>query len=250
MNALMMDVPLTLQPLFERAGRLFGNRSIVWRRPDRSVARHSYRQFHARTQQLANALSRLGLAPGDRVATLAWNHGRHLEAYFAVPLAGFVLHTVNPRLSPQDLAFIMNDASDRVLIVDEALLPVLEKFRSQIDVRHIIVWSDGGPIPEGMVDYERLIAGEEALFTPDPIDERQAAGLCYTSGTTGRPKGVLYSHRSLVLHSLVSSMRDMFGLGQRDVVMPVVPMFHVNAWCSRGRTSIPRACWISRSPSA
>ena len=115
MNALMMDVPLTLQPLFERAGRLFGNRSIVWRRPDRSVARHSYRQFHARTQQLANALSRLGLAPGDRVATLAWNHGRHLEAYFAVPLAGFVLHTVNPRLSPQDLAFIMNDASDRVL---------------------------------------------------------------------------------------------------------------------------------------
>ena len=230
MDGQMMNVPLTLRPLFERAGRLFGSRSIAWRRPDRSVARHSYAQFHARTQQLANALSRLGLSKGDRVATLAWNHGRHLEAYFAVPLAGFVLHTINPRLSPQDLAFICNDAGDRVLIVDEALLPVLERFRSQIDLRHVIVWSDGGPVPEGMIDYEKLIAEEPPRFTPGPIREEQAAGLCYTSGTTGRPKGVLYSHRSLVLHSLVSSMPDMFGLGQRDVVMPVVPMFHVNAW--------------------
>jgi len=164
------------------------------------------------------------------VATLAWNHGRHLEAYFAVPLAGFVLHTINPRLSPQDLAFIFNDAGDRALIVDEALLPVLEKFRSQIDLRHVIAWSEGASVPAGTTDYEELIADEPARFTPGPIDEEQAAGLCYTSGTTGRPKGVVYSHRALVLHSLVSSMPDMFALGQRDVVMPVVPMFHVNAW--------------------
>jgi len=231
MNGLMMDSPLTLESIFNRAGRLFGSRPIVWRRQDKCVARHTYRQFHARTQQLANALSRMGLTPGTRVATLAWNHGRHLEAYFAVPLAGLVLHTINPRLSPQDLAFIFNDAQDRVLIIDEGLLPVLEQFRHQVRLDEIIVWSDRRTgTPEGMLEYEALIAREPASFTPGEIDEDQAAGLCYTPGTTGRPKGVLYSHRSLVLHSLVSSMPDQFGLGQRDVVMPVVPMFHVNAW--------------------
>jgi fatty-acyl-CoA synthase len=230
MDALMMDTPLTLRPLFERAERLFAGRPIVWRQPDGTVARHTYAAFCARTRQLANALSRLGLEPGDRVATLAWNHGRHLEAYFAVPLAGFVLHTVNPRLSPQDLAFIFNDAQDRALIIDESLLPVLDRFRDQIDLRKVIVWSSGAPVREGMLDYEALLAAESPRFTPGPISERQAAGLCYTSGTTGRPKGVVYSHRALVLHSLVSSMPDAFCLGQRDVVMPVVPMFHVNAW--------------------
>jgi len=211
MNGLMMDSPLTLESIFNRAGRLFGSRPIVWRRQDKCVARHTYRQFHARTQQLANALSRMGLGPGTRVATLAWNHGRHLEAYFAVPLAGLVLHTINPRLSPQDLAFIFNDAQDRVLIIDEGLLPVLEQFRHQVRLDEIIVWSDrrSGP-PEGMLEYEALIAREPASFTPGEIDEDQTAGLCYTSGTTGRPKGVLYSHRSLVLHSLVSSMPDQF----------------------------------------
>ncbi len=230
MDALMMDTPLTLKPLFDRAGRLFATRPIAWRRQDGSVARHTYREFHARTQQLANALLRLGLEPGDRVATLGWNHGRHLEAYFAVPLAGLVLHTVNPRLSPQDLAFIVNDAADRVLLIDESLLPVLERFRDQVDLEHVIVWSDTSIHHLGMLDYEELIAWEQPAFTPGPIEEGQAAGLCYTSGTTGRPKGVLYSHRSLVLHSLVSSMPDMFDLGQHDVIMPVVPMFHVNAW--------------------
>jgi len=230
MKGLMMQTPLTLHSLFERAGRLFQNRPIVWRRADRRVVRHTYKEFHARTQQLANALSRLGLKPGDRVGTLAWNHGRHLEAYFAVPMAGFVLHTLNPRLSPEDVAFIVNDAQDRVLIVDEALLPVLAKFRDRIDVSKIIIWSDGAPVPEGMIDYESLIAAEKPSFSAPPVDENDAAGLCYTSGTTGRPKGVLYSHRSLVLHSLVSATPDAFDLSQRDVVLPVVPMFHVNAW--------------------
>ncbi|MFL5435135.1 MAG: AMP-binding protein, partial [Myxococcales bacterium] len=171
MKSLTMEFPLTLRPLFERAGRLFSNRSIVWRQPDRTVARHTYAEFHARTQQLANALSRLGLEPGDRIATLAWNHGRHLEAYFAVPLAGFVLHTLNPRLSPEDLAFIVNDAQDRVLIVDDVLLPVLERFRDRIDLRKIIVWSHGAEIADSMIDYEALIAGESTSFTPGPIDE-------------------------------------------------------------------------------
>ncbi|MFL5410323.1 MAG: long-chain fatty acid--CoA ligase [Myxococcales bacterium] len=230
MKSLTMESQLTLRPLFERAGRLFSNRPIVWRRPDRTVARHTYAEFQARTGQLANALSRLGLQPGDRIATLAWNHGRHLEAYFAVPLAGFVLHTLNPRLSPEDLAFIVNDAQDRVIIVDEVLLPILARFRDRIDVSKIIVWSDGAKVAEDMTDYEAFIAGESTSFTPGPIDENDAAGLCYTSGTTGKPKGVLYSHRAIVLHSLVSAMPDAFGLGQHDVVMPVVPMFHVNAW--------------------
>jgi fatty-acyl-CoA synthase len=230
MEGLMMDVPLTLRSLFDRAGRLFGSRKIAWRRQDRSVVRHSYARFHERTQQLANALSRLGLGKGERVATLAWNHGRHLEAYFAVPLSGLVLHTINPRLSPDDLAFIFNDAQDRVLLVDEALLPIFEKIRARVKVEKVIVWSDGAAVPEGTLEYEQLIGNEPKTFTPGPIDENQAAGLCYTSGTTGRPKGVLYSHRSLVLHSLVSSMPDAFGLGQRDVILPVVPMFHVNAW--------------------
>jgi fatty-acyl-CoA synthase len=230
MKGLSMQVPLTLQSLFDRGGRLFPTRPIVWRRADKTVARHTYKEFHARTQQLANALTRLGLARGDRVATLAWNHGRHLEAYFAAPLAGFVLHTLNPRLSPEDLAFIVNDAQDRVLIVDEALLPVLARFRDRIDVSKVIVWSDGARAPEGTIDYETFIGDEKRTFSPPVIDENDAAGLCYTSGTTGRPKGVLYSHRAIVLHSLVSSTRDAFDLGQSDVIMPVVPMFHVNAW--------------------
>ncbi len=227
MRALTMQTPLTLHSLFQR---LFSKRPIVWRRPDKTVARHTYAEFHARTQQLANALAHLGLQPGDRVATLAWNHGRHLEAYFAAPLAGFVLHTLNPRLSPEDLAFIVNDAQDRVLIVDDVLLPVLAKFRDQIDLRKVIVWSHGAPVPEGMIDYECFIGPEAPSFAFPAIDENQAAGLCYTSGTTGRPKGVLYSHRAIVLHSMVSATPDAFGIGQGDVVMPVVPMFHVNAW--------------------
>src|SRR4051812_47593506 len=164
MKGLSMQVPLTLHSLFDRS-RLFAKREIVWRRPDRTIARHTYADFHARTQKLANALVGLGLKPGDRVATLAWNHGRHLEAYFAAPLAGFVVHTLNPRLSADDLAFIVNDAQDRVLIVDEALLPVLAKFRDQVDLPHVIVWSEGAKAPEGTRDYESFISDEAASFT-------------------------------------------------------------------------------------
>src|SRR5439155_16229539 len=143
MDGLMMQFPLTLVHLFDRARKYFAANEIVSRRPDKTIQRSTYGEFHRRAQKLANALTRLGVKPGDRVATLAWNHGRHLEAYFAVAMAGFVLHTLNPRLSPEDVAFIVNDAEDRVLIVDEALLPVLAKFRDRIDVNKIIVWSDG-----------------------------------------------------------------------------------------------------------
>jgi fatty-acyl-CoA synthase len=226
----MMEYPLTLEHLFERAGRYFPTREIVSRRPDKSLVRSTYADFHARVQKLANALKRLGLEPGDRVATLAWNHGRHLEAYFAVPLAGGVLHTVNPRLSPIDLAYIVNDADDRFILVDDVLAPVWDRFRQECRVRHAIVWTNGGEAPPGMIDYESLIEPELPSFSVPRLEENQAAGLCYTSGTTGRPKGVLYSHRALVLHSLVVALPDALGISQADAVMPVVPMFHVNAW--------------------
>ena len=209
MDGLMMQFPLTLQHVHERMGLFFSKTEVVSRRPDKSLDRTTYGAIHARVRKFANALQRLGVKPGDRVATLAWNHSRHLEAYFAIPLMGGVLHTLNPRLSGVDLSYIMNHAGDTVLLVDEVLLPVYERFRADVHPRDVIVW--GKPAP-GMIDYEELIAPELSDFTPPPIDENQAAGLCYTSGTTGRPKGVLYSHRSLVLHSLVSALPDALGI--------------------------------------
>ena len=230
MDGLMMQFPLTLLHIFDRAAKYFGAVEIVSRRPDKSIQRGTYADFHRRTQKLANALTRLGVKPGDRVATLGWNHGRHLEAYFAIPLCGAVLHTLNPRLSAQDLAYIVNHAGDSVLLIDDVLWPVFERFRPEVTPRHVIVIGNGQPAPEGAIDYEQLIEPEMPSFSPPPIAENDAAGLCYTSGTTGRPKGVLYSHRSLVLHSLMSALPDSIGLSKADVVLPVVPMFHVNAW--------------------
>ncbi len=230
MEGLMMGFPLTLAHLFERAGTYFGKTELVSRRPDKSIARTTYAEFHRRVQQLANALKRLGLEPGDRVATLGWNHARHLEAYFAIPLAGGVLHTLNPRLSAGDLTYIMNHAGDRMLLVDDVLVPVWERLEHEVHPEHVIVWGHGNqPVPRTL-DYEQLIEPELTSFAIPDIDEDQAAGMCYTSGTTGRPKGVVYSHRALVLHSLVCALPDALGLSQADVMMPVVPMFHANAW--------------------
>jgi fatty-acyl-CoA synthase len=230
MNGQMMDYDLTLLPIFERAGQLFSATELVSRRPDKSVYRTTYGEFHRRVQQFANALTRLGLQPGDRVATLAWNHERHLEAYFAVPLAGGVLHTLNPRLSPQDLTYIMNHADDRFLLVDDVLFPVFERFQKEVSPRAVIAWTHGAAAPEGTIDYEKMIAPEMGSFAFPNLKEGQACGICYTSGTTGRPKGVVYSHRAVVLHSLASALPDALGLSQADVMLPVVPMFHVNAW--------------------
>ena len=225
----MMEYPLTLAHLFDRAGKYFAKTELVSRRPDKSIHRTNYGEFHKRAQKLANALQRLGIKTGERVATLAWNHERHLEAYFGIPLMGGVLHTLNPRLSPQDLAYIMNDADDAALIVDDVLWPVFDRFRSQVHPRHVIVWGHGAEVPAGAIDCEQLIGPELASFTPH-LTESQPAGICYTSGTTGRPKGVVYSHKSQVLHSLASALPDAVDIGMRDVILPVVPMFHVNAW--------------------
>jgi fatty-acyl-CoA synthase len=230
MHGLMMDYDLTLLPIFDRVGKYFPHVEIVSRMPDKSIHRSTYGEFHKRVQQLANALVRLGLRPGDRVATLAWNHGRHLEAYFAVPLAGGVLHTLNPRLSPQDLTYIMNHAEDRFLLVDDVLLPVYDRFHKDVSPHAVVVWTHGHAAPDFAIDYEQMIEPEMNTFAFPKLEEDQAAGICYTSGTTGRPKGVVYSHRALVLHSLVSALPDALGLSFGDAMLPVVPMFHVNAW--------------------
>ncbi len=230
MESLMMDFPLTLSHLFDRAGRYFAKTELVSRRPDKSIHRSTWGEFHKRAQKLANALQRLGVRPGDRVATLGWNHARHLEAYFGIPLMGGVLHTLNPRLSGADLAYVVNHAQDRVLLVDDVLLPVWERFKNEVKVEKVIVWGHGAAAPAGLLDYEELIEPELPSFTRVVTDEKDAAGICYTSGTTGRPKGVVYSHRALVLHSLAAALPDSLGLSQQDVVLPVVPMFHVNAW--------------------
>jgi len=227
-----MDFPLTLAAIFRRAEALSSAREIVTRLPDKTIHRYRYRDFAERTRRLVRALHDLGVQPGDRVATLAWNHYQHLEAYFAVPLAGGVLHTLNLRLHHDELGYIINHAGDRALIVDRSLLPLYERIRPLVSIPAVIVVGDQNARPDdaGMLDYESLIArAAPATDVADPPEDT-AAALCYTTGTTGQPKGVLYSHRSLVLHSFGIALADVIGLCERDAITPVVPMFHANAW--------------------
>jgi fatty-acyl-CoA synthase len=232
MKGLMMDYQLTLPVIMKRAETLHGKKQIITRLPDKSLHRYTYSDFVVRAKKLSVALQQLGVMPGDRVATLCWNHYQHLEIYFAVPSFGGVLHTLNLRLGPDDLEYIVNHAADKVIIVDQVLLPLFDKFKSKINVKHIIVIANAGqPVTDGMLDYEKVLAaGYEKKYVPFEGDENTAAAMCYTSGTTGKPKGVLYSHRSLVLHSMVSAYAEGLSLIESDVVLPVVPMFHVNAW--------------------
>jgi fatty-acyl-CoA synthase len=219
----MMDVPLTLDWIADRAERWMGTGEIVSRRPDRSLSRTTYAQVIARARRLARGLVGAGIGRGDRVATLMWNHAEHLEAYFGIPLAGGAVHTLNLRLHPDEIAFIANDARDRLLIVDDVLLPLYEKIRAAGAKfeRVLVVGGDGS--------YERFLADAPDVALP-ALAEQDALGVCYTSGTTGRPKGVVYSHRSTILHSLVADLPDSLGLARTDALLPVVPMFHVNAW--------------------
>jgi fatty-acyl-CoA synthase len=225
------DRPLTLQLVLERVRRIYPEREVVGVRGGERTS-VTYAELAERVDRLAAALGRLGIGPGDRVATFAWNCQEHLEAYLAVPCTGAVLHTVNVRLFEDQVAYIVNHAEDRAIVVDESLVPVLEELAPRFEtVRHYIVTGsgDGGSLPNA-VAYEELLAGEDPGFDYPGLDERQAAGLCYTSGTTGDPKGVLYSHRSNVLHAMGQCMTDSMGLCSSDRVMPVVPMFHANAW--------------------
>ncbi|HVC20451.1 MAG TPA: long-chain fatty acid--CoA ligase [Vicinamibacterales bacterium] len=231
MRGLMMDSALTVPAILRRAETLFGARDVVSRRADRRLHRSTYAACGARARRLAAALRRLGVAPGDRVATLCWNHAAHLEAYFGIPLAGGVIHTLNLRLPPEDLAYIINHAGDRVLIVDASLLPLFERIKDLVALPHTIVVGEHGSLTPDLLDYDRLLdqADPAPVDLPEP-DERDAAAMCYTTGTTGRPKGVLYSHRALVLHSLAIALPDALDLREADTILPVVPMFHANAW--------------------
>jgi fatty-acyl-CoA synthase len=231
LEGLIQAYQLTLPAILRRAEQLHGYREIVTRRPDKSLHRHTFADFASRSKKLAVALKKLGLEDGERVGTLGWNTYQHLEAYFGVPCSGAVLHTLNPRLHEDDLSYIANHAEDRVMLVDETLVPVFQKFREKTNIEHAVVVTEGGEIPDGMISYEDLLADADgADFEYPEFDERRAAAMCYTSGTTGRPKGALYSHRSTVLHSMMVSMGNTFALSERDCVLPVVPMFHVNAW--------------------
>ena len=233
MQGLMSSYPLTLPHIFHRAERLFGDKTMTTLTTD-GVERRTYAEWADRTRRLAGALDALGIAADGRVATFAWNSTRHLELYFASPCSGRVLHTLNIRLFPEQLSYIVDHAEDEVVFVDRSLVkvlwPLVDGFGT---VRHIVVMDDGcaDDVPEDdrVLDYEELIAGAEpAEFRVE--DENQAAAMCYTSGTTGHPKGVVYSHRSTVLHSLGAMLADTVAVSERDVVMPVVPMFHANAW--------------------
>ncbi len=231
MNGLMMDYQLTLPAILGRAEELFGHREIVTRLPDRSIHRYAYSDFVSRAKKLAVALENLGVEKGDRVATLCWNHRQHLEAYFGVPCRGAVLHTLNLRLHPDDLAYIVDHAGDKVLLVDENLLPLFEKFKDRVNLEHVVVVSENRAAPDGAYSYEALLeVADESDFRYPKLDENAAMGMCYTSGTTGRPKGVVYSHRAIFLHSLGHMTADSIGMSEADCVLPVVPMFHANAW--------------------
>jgi acyl-CoA synthetase (AMP-forming)/AMP-acid ligase II len=242
MLSTMQDRPLLINSILEHGRRIHGHSEVVTFLGDR-VKRASFAEVGDRAARLAGALSRLGVQPGDRVGTFAWNNQEHLEAYLAVPSMGAVLHTLNLRLFPEQLAYIINHAADRVIIVDDSLVQLLSRVAPDLKtVEHFIVVGDGDASPLGKVHrYEELLAAETSDFAWPDIDERSAAAMCYTSGTTGNPKGVAYSHRSTFLHSLAACTGSAFAFTEHDRILPIVPMFHANAW------GMPYAGWMAGS---
>ena len=232
---MMMNVPLTISSMIERAEKLFPKKEIVSRTHDTTITL-TYKELGERTRRLASALKKLGIKEEERVGTLAWNHHRHVEAYFAIPSIGSVLHTINIRLSPQHISYIIGHAEDRILLVDEDMVPLVEKIQHELStVRAYIIMTDKKELPTTSLHpayhYEHLLQEGDSNFPfKKDIDENTPAGMCYTSATTGNPKGVVYTHRSTVLHSMVLGLADTTALSESDAAMPIVPMFHVNAW--------------------
>ena len=228
----MMKYPLTITSILNRARTYFPQKEVVTRLPDH-IHRYTYADLYTRVCRLSNVLSSLGIEKGDRIGVFGWNTYRYLEAYFAAPCMGAVVHTINIRLAPNDLVHIINHARDKVLLIDEDLLPATETIATRLDtVTHFVVMSDGDgttSLPNAH-NYERLVAQASPTFDFPQLDEDDPAGLCYTSATTGNPKGVTYSHRGLYLHTLTQCMTDSLALSERDVIFPVVPMFHANTW--------------------
>jgi fatty-acyl-CoA synthase len=235
MQGLMMDRPLLISSIAEHAAQYHGGREIVSVTADNPRHRYTYSECVNRAKQLANALENLGLERGDRVGTIAWNDYRHLESYYGISGAGFVCHTINPRLFPEQLIFIINHAEDRWIIVDPMFVPLIEAIADKTKgVEGFVVLTDDEHLPasslENLISYEALIGKESNDYAWPDLDERTASALCYTSGTTGDPKGVLYDHRSTVLHAYAAVAPDVMDMSSRDSVLPVVPLFHVNAW--------------------
>jgi acyl-CoA synthetase (AMP-forming)/AMP-acid ligase II len=230
--ALMMDVPLTITAILEHAVRNHGKREIV-SRDGADIVRYTYVQFGRRVAQLAHALRKIGIEGGDRVATFAWNTHRHMELYYGAPCLGAVLHTVNIRLFPEQVGYVIGHGGAKAVFIDASLVPAMQKAIAAVpalgDLTYVIMGATAETLPNAH-DYETLIASEPESYAYPDLDERSAAILCYTSATTGDPKGVLFSHRSTVLHAYGVGLTDTFGLSQRDVVLPIVPQFHVNAW--------------------
>ena len=245
MHGLMMDMPLLISDLIRHADRHHGATEIVSKKvEDGSIHRYTYREAHARARRVANMLKSLGVAMHDRVATLAWNGYRHFETYYAVAGSGAVIHTINPRLFPDQIAYIANHAEDKVVFFDVTFAPLIEKLAPQLKtVRHYVAMTDKAHMPKEKIPnlscYESLLEEQSDRYDWPSFDEKTAACLCYTSGTTGNPKGALYQHRSTIIHAYAASLPDALGLSAREVVLPVVPMFHVNAW------SLPYACALT-----
>jgi len=243
MQGLMMEVPLLISDLIRHADRHHGATEIVSKTvEDGSIHRYTYREAHARSRRLANALRRLGVQPTDRAATLAWNSYRHFEIYYAVAGSGAVIHTINPRLFPDQIVYIANHAEDKILFFDVSFAPLVEKLAPQLkSVKHFVCMTDRARMPAhaGWLCYEELVEKEKPDFEWPSFDEKTAACLCYTSGTTGNPKGALYSHRSTMIHAYAAALPDTLNISAREVVLPVVPMFHVNAW------GLPYSCALT-----